>query len=374
MIDMIFDQRFLKCASNTTGNNAFNTIRVSKTCLGDDGVVVFPPQSFTALTENEPHGDLSLDKSSSYSEGEEEEDDNNDNLKERSEKNKYTDDSDFEVNNDEEDDRTSKDSDEDEENDENLKKRRLQPILERQSKRKKHKRGKMSYSEGEDEDDNDDNLKKRSNENKYTDDSDFEVSNEEEDDDKEAEEQNDILNADVIQNRANSDGLDWNNGAFRNDAIWDRKDFNIDFCEWRGKSKWGSPAKCMDNPQQKSLSAAIVTLTEKFARYSQRPDREDWPQQEWVLLQFSDINGCGQKYPKKHRSKTAVNAYGRKEAIATYNNWQSNTTNTKEGGDWFVHRSTSSLEELQSFGKVRKKLKQPGYPPTQNPEVKLIRT
>jgi hypothetical protein len=59
MIDLFFDQRFLKWASNTTGNNAFNTIRVSKTCLGDDCVVVFPPPTFTAPTENEPHGDLS---------------------------------------------------------------------------------------------------------------------------------------------------------------------------------------------------------------------------------------------------------------------------------------------------------------------------
>jgi hypothetical protein len=58
----------------------------------------------------------------------------------------------------------------------------------------------------------------------------------------------------------------------------------------------------------------------KLARYSQRPDREDWPQQEWVLLQLTDIDGYGQKDPKKHRSKTAVNAYGQKEAIATYNN------------------------------------------------------
>jgi hypothetical protein len=105
----------------------------------------------------------------------------------------------------------------------------------------------------------------------------------------------------------------------------------------RGKSKWGSPANCMDDGQQKSLVAAIATLTENFARYSQWPDREDWPQQELVLLQLTDIDGYGQKDPKTHRSKIAINAYGRKEAIATYNNWQSNTTNTKEGGDRSVH-------------------------------------
>jgi hypothetical protein len=51
-------------------------------------------------------------------------------------------------------------------------------------------------------------LKERLNKNKYTDGSDFKVDNEEEDDNKEAEEQNGILNADVIQNQANSDGLD----------------------------------------------------------------------------------------------------------------------------------------------------------------------
>jgi hypothetical protein len=186
--------------------------------------------------------------------------------------------------------------------------------------------------------------------------------NEDEDDDKEVEKQNDILNDNVNQHRANSDGLDWNNGAFRNPALWDRKDFNMDFCEWRGKSKWGSPANCMDNGQQKSLSATIVTLTKNFARYSQQPDREDWPQQEWVLLQFSDIDGYGQKDPKKHQSKTAVNAYGRKEAIATYNNWQSNTTNTKQGGDRFVHRSTSSLEELRLFWKSTEKIEAAGLP------------
>jgi hypothetical protein len=64
MIDLFFDQGFLKWASNTTGNNATNMLRVSKTCLGNNGGVVFPPPTFTVKTVNEPHEDLSLDTSS----------------------------------------------------------------------------------------------------------------------------------------------------------------------------------------------------------------------------------------------------------------------------------------------------------------------
>jgi hypothetical protein len=74
-------------------------------------------------------------------------------------------------------------------------------------------------------------LKERLTKNKYNNNPDFEVDDDDKDDDKEVEEQNDILNDNVNQHRANSDGLDWNNGAFRNDALWDKKDFNMDFCE-----------------------------------------------------------------------------------------------------------------------------------------------
>jgi hypothetical protein len=133
MIDLFFDQQFLKWASNTTGNNAFNTIRVSKTCLGDDGVVVFPPPTFTAPTENEPHGDLSLDTSRSSSKKGPSRQNKQKELKENSTSCKN---------------RTSKDSNEDKENDENLNKRRRQPILERQSKRKKHQKKNVLFRRG----------------------------------------------------------------------------------------------------------------------------------------------------------------------------------------------------------------------------------
>jgi hypothetical protein len=96
--------------------------------------------------------------------------------------------------------------------------------------------------------------------------------------------------------------------------------------------------------QRRNLIKVIETITKMFARYSQRPGT-GWPEQEWVLLQLTKINGVGDKCPNSHRSKTAVNAYGRKEGIAKYNSW---CTNTKEGGDGFENRSTSSLDEFES--------------------------
>jgi hypothetical protein len=247
---------------------------------------------------------------------------------------------------------SSKEDDEDQEKDENLKKR-SRPILDRSSKQKKQIEVDTSYSEGSaeyDTDDNDDMSKNRSSKNKYHEDSDFEI--EDDNDNKEVEEQNDVLNDDVNQHRANSDGLDWNNGAFNKNELWDKKLYSMDFCEWQGKMNWRSSANCMDHAQRRSLVPCIATLTEMFARYSQHPGKEDWPQQEWVLLQLTDIDGYGQKNPKKHRSKTAVNVYGRKEAIAKYNNM---LTNTEEGDDHFFHRSTSSLDELQMFWKSTEK-------------------
>jgi hypothetical protein len=107
MIGLFFDQRFLKWASNTTGNTAFNMIRVSKTCLGNDGGVVFPPPTFTAPTVNEPHENLSLDTSRLSSKKRPPQQNKQKDLKENSTSRKK---------------RTFKDSDEDKENDENLKK------------------------------------------------------------------------------------------------------------------------------------------------------------------------------------------------------------------------------------------------------------
>jgi hypothetical protein len=94
-----------------------------------------------------------------------------------------------------------------------------------------------------------------------------------------------------------------------------------------------------DGVNSRNLLKVIETVTIMFARYSQRPGT-GWPEQEWVLLQLTKINGVGDKGPNCHRSKTTVNAYGRKEGIAKFNSW---CTNTKEGGDGFVNRSTSCL-------------------------------
>ena len=106
----------------------------------------------------------------------------------------------------------------------------------------------------------------------------------------------------------------------------------------------------------------IETVAKKFARYSQRPGT-GWPEQEWVLLQLTEINGVGDIGNNCHQSKTAVNAYGRKEGIAKFNSW---CTSTKEGGDGFVNRSTSCLEEFKSFWKSTEEDK--AYPVSTPPE------
>ena len=82
-----------------------------------------------------------------------------------------------------------------------------------------------------------------------------------------------------------------------------------------------------------------------------------------MLLQLTGINGVGVKGTNCHQSKTAVNAYGRKEGIAKFNSW---CTSTKEGGDGFVNRSTSCLEEFKSFWKSTEEDK--AYPVSTPPE------
>jgi hypothetical protein len=105
-----------------------------------------------------------------------------------------------------------------------------------------------------------------------------------------------------------------------------------------------------------------------------------WPgtgllEQEWVLLQLTEINGVGDKGRNSHRSKTTVNAYGRKEGIAKYHSW---CTNTKTGPDGFVNRSTSCLEKFQSFWKSREEdeadpVSTPPPPNRPNPELDYLR-
>jgi hypothetical protein len=58
----------------------------------------------------------------------------------------------------------------------------------------------------------------------------------------------------------------------------------------------------MDGHQRRNLIKVIETITIFFARYSQQPGT-GWPEQEWVLLQLTKINGVGDKCPNSHRSK-----------------------------------------------------------------------
>jgi hypothetical protein len=86
---------------------------------------------------------------------------------------------------------------------------------------------------------------------------------------------------------------------------------------------------------QRNLLKVIETVTKTFAPFSRRPGT-GWLEQEWVLLQLTEINGVGDKGTNCHQSKTAVNAYGQKEGIAKFHSW---CTSTKEGGDGFVNRT-----------------------------------
>jgi hypothetical protein len=154
-------------------------------------------------------------------------------------------------------------------------------------------------------------------------------------------------------------GLDWNDATFTDDALWDNL-YNLELGEWRSKKDWKMAAGCMDTTQRRVLLKSIATISRIFARLSQRPGT-DWPEQEWVLLQLTDINGGGDKDPKNRRSKTSVNAYGRKEGIAKYNKWR---TDTKEGGDQFVNQSTSSVKVLESLWKCKEENEAVVVPPT----------
>jgi hypothetical protein len=253
-----------------------------------------------------------IEVDTSYSEGsaEYDTDDSDDMSKNWSSKNKYNEDSDFEI--------------DDEDDDNNKEVEEQNDLLNYDVNQHQANSDGLDWNNGAfskkqidvdtsnlegaaeyDTDDNDDMSKKRSSKKKYNEDSDFEIDDEDDDDNKEVKEQNGVLNNDVNQHRANSDGLDWNNGAFNKHELWDKKLYNMDFYEWQGKMNWRSSANCMDHTQRRLLVPCIATLAEMFAQYSQHPGKEDWPQQEWVLLQLTDIDCYGQKNPKKHRSKTA---------------------------------------------------------------------
>jgi hypothetical protein len=152
----------------------------------------------------------------------------------------------------------------------------------------------------------------------------------------------------VLNDCVSQRGSDWNDATFTDDALWDNL-FILELGEWRSKKNWKKAASCMDTTQRRVLLKSITTISKIFARFSQQPGT-GWPEQEWVLLQLTDINGVGDKDPKNRWSKTAVTAYGQQEAIAKYNKWR---TDTKEGGDQFVNRLTSSVKELESLWKCK---------------------
>jgi hypothetical protein len=79
--------------------------------------------------------------------------------------------------------------------------------------------------------------------------------------------------------------------------------------EFKEKEKWATNVACMDNSQLKTLEKIIRTWQKCASRYSQRPG-QNWPAQEWILLQITDMDEVGQKKASTRRKKTAVMAYG----------------------------------------------------------------
>jgi hypothetical protein len=125
--------------------------------------------------------------------------------------------------------------------------------------------------------------------------------------------------------------------------------YNLGEGEFLPKELWKTPAACMEYAQRKNLMACYKTIQKMCARYSQRPGK-DWPAQEFVLLQLTNINGVGQKkIATSHRKKTGVMAFGRPQGIAWYKSWLDSTT---EGEGDFINHSTSNTGMLQKFWKT----------------------
>jgi hypothetical protein len=135
---------------------------------------------------------------------------------------------------------------------------------------------------------------------------------------------------------------------YQDGSYWpDNGRYNLKEWEFKDKEKWSTPAACMDNKQRKNLVQTIKTWQKCASRYSQRPDK-NWPAQEWVLLQITDIDGVGNK-KNSTRKKTAVMAYGRSQAIKLYKKSLNSSGDTGNGAPGFVNHYTSNIDTLKSF-------------------------
>jgi hypothetical protein len=115
----------------------------------------------------------------------------------------------------------------------------------------------------------------------------------------------------------NSDESKWAS-RYKDTSFWpDKGGYNLEEWEFKEKEKWATPAACMDIRQRKTLEKSLRTRQKWASRYSQRPG-QNWPAQEWVLLQITDIDGVGQKKASTSRMKTVVMDYGRSQAIEWY--------------------------------------------------------
>jgi hypothetical protein len=137
--------------------------------------------------------------------------------------------------------------------------------------------------------------------------------------------------------------------TYKDTSFWpDKGGYNLEEWEFKEKEKWATPAACMDNSQRKTLGKSIWTWQKCASRYSQRPG-QNWPAQEWVLLQITDIDGVGQKKASSRCKKTAVMAYGQSQAIKLYQKWVDINGDTGNGARDFVGHSTSNIDTLKSF-------------------------
>jgi hypothetical protein len=108
----------------------------------------------------------------------------------------------------------------------------------------------------------------------------------------------------------NSDKSKWSS-RYKDTSFWpDKGGYNLEEWEFMEKEKWATPAACMDNSQRKTLEKNIRIWQKCASRYGQRPG-QNWPAQEWVLLQITDIDGVGKKKASTRRKKIAVMAYER---------------------------------------------------------------
>jgi hypothetical protein len=114
----------------------------------------------------------------------------------------------------------------------------------------------------------------------------------------------------------------------------------------------------MDQSQRKTLLPRCKTIQQMFARYSQRLGQEykDWPAQEFVLLQLTDINGVGKKgVVNARREKTAAIAFGRPQGLKWFDLWKDSFKDGgKEGTGDFIDHSTSNTDTLYEFWTVPK--------------------